>query len=92
MQRGRGHAREAVGAGAFQRPDPECPADSLFVEIVCDLDRDIGDICLIGQLDIARGGDERAVGFVDRGQGLVVDVVNVEEMVKFALAERELWE
>jgi hypothetical protein len=58
MQRDRGHAGEAVGAGAFQRADRECRADALSVEIVCDFDRDLGDIWLIGQLDIARGGDE----------------------------------
>ena len=58
MQRDRGHAREAVGAGACQCPDRECRANALSVEIVCDFDRDVRDVWLIGQLDIARGGDE----------------------------------
>ena len=58
MQRDRSHPRDAVGAGAFQRADRECRADALSVEIVCDFDRDVGDVWLIGQLDIACGGDE----------------------------------
>jgi hypothetical protein len=58
MQRERGHAHEAARAGAFQCPGRECRANALSVEIVCDFDRDVGDVWLIGQLDIARGGDE----------------------------------
>jgi hypothetical protein len=58
MQRDRGQAREAVGAGTFQRLDRECCANAVSVEIVCDFDRDVGEIWLIGQLDVARDGDE----------------------------------
>jgi hypothetical protein len=58
MQRDRGHAREAAGAGAFQRADRECRANALSVKLVCDFDRDVGDVRLIGQLDIAGGGEE----------------------------------
>ena len=57
-QRERGNAPEAVGAGAFHRADRECRANAVSVEIVRDFDRDVGDLWLIGQLDVARSGDE----------------------------------
>ena len=58
MRRDRGEAREAVGAGTFECLDRECCANAVSVEIVCDFDRDVGDIWLIGQLDVARDSDE----------------------------------
>ena len=57
-QRGCDDAGEAVGAGAVQGLDREGRADPLSLEIVCDFDRDIGDVWFVGQLDIVRSGDE----------------------------------
>ena len=80
-------AREAVGAGALQRSERERCPDALVVEVVRDLDRDLGDAGLVGGLDVPCGGHERAVGLVDRRQRLVVDMIDVDEVGELALAE-----
>jgi hypothetical protein len=58
MQRGRGHAREAVCAGALQRLDRELRADALSLNVVCDFNRHVGNVWLIWQPHIPGGGDE----------------------------------
>ena len=55
-QRERGHAREAVCAGALQRSERERCPNAAAVEIVRDLYRDLGNAVLVDRLDVPCGG------------------------------------
>jgi hypothetical protein len=88
VQRDRDHAREPIVASLFNCAERECRANALSMKIVCDFDRDLGDLWLIRELDVAGDGLECASGVIDRGQRLMLDVVDVEESVKVTLAER----
>jgi hypothetical protein len=88
VQRDRDQAREPVGASPFNCAERESRANALSMKIVCDFDRDLGDLWLIGQLDVPGDALECASGVIDRGQRLLLDVVDVEESVKVTLAER----
>jgi hypothetical protein len=68
----------------------EHPANSIPLQVVRDLDRDICHACSLGPHDVASHANDRAVSRVDGRQCLVASVINVGEVRKFAVAQFRL--
>ena len=83
-----GEERQAVGARALDREAGESGADAHPLERIGDLDRHLGDIRSICVAHVSGDAHDRVVALIDRGDGLVVEVINVGE--EGELARRQL--
>jgi hypothetical protein len=83
-QRCCGEESQAVGVRALDREAGEGRADASPLEHVGDLDSDFCDPRSISNADVPGDTDERVVALVDRGDGLMVTVIDIGEVGELA--------
>jgi hypothetical protein len=89
-QRRRGQNVDAVLAGASNESLGEHQANSVPLQVVCDLDRDVCRTCSLGPPDVASHANDRAVSAVDSSERLMANVINVGEVRELAVAQFRL--
>ena len=88
--RRRREAVETVASRAVQQALCQRRADAFPLPLVGHLERDSGDPRPIDVLHVASNADDRVVARIDRGKGLVPDMIDIGEEDEFAVGELSL--